>query len=304
MAIVVKCFPGNVSTDNTFISEPVPIAKNCAPIVGDEAFVWHTDEAVGRDGLAMHGTLVNIDGKPKAGGRQKFSMTIKVDADKARPTLTISDLERYDERKSGVPKRPDDLRHKLCKKLLAHSLRRVAPLDPDEAEYLRRFFSHSTNARSVRPSPDFPSLSEADNHSRDRKSITPQDTGTASDGIAGEIEIAERRRTQELIFEDLASAFEGLPKDQKIKMLSRERRLADNFIRHRIERGALSCDNCGFDPASKVAGTVIPPRSLLDVHHKNPLRAGVRKTELADFSLLCPNCHRLVHVKIRTRILS
>jgi 5-methylcytosine-specific restriction protein A len=37
----------------------------------------------------------------------------------------------------------------------------------------------------------------------------------------------------------------------------------------------------------------------MDVHHRDPLAEGVRVTELADFQLLCPNCHRFVHAVMR-----
>lgn len=37
----------------------------------------------------------------------------------------------------------------------------------------------------------------------------------------------------------------------------------------------------------------------LDVHHKYPLDDGLRQTTLADFCLLCPNCHRFVHALMR-----
>lgn len=38
---------------------------------------------------------------------------------------------------------------------------------------------------------------------------------------------------------------------------------------------------------------------LLDVHHKDPIADGVRKTKLDDLMVLCANCHRLEHVRLR-----
>jgi 5-methylcytosine-specific restriction protein A len=76
--------------------------------------------------------------------------------------------------------------------------------------------------------------------------------------------------------------------------------LADRFIRRRARDGQLTCDNCGFDPTCKIANTAVKARSLLDVHHMNPLDEGIRYTTEADFCLLCPNCHRFMHRLART----
>jgi hypothetical protein len=54
--------------------------------------------------------------------------------------------------------------------------------------------------------------------------------------------------------------------------------LADRFIRRRARDGQLTCDNCGFDPATKIERTAVKARSLLDVHHMDPLNEGVRYT--------------------------
>ena len=62
--------------------------------------------------------------------------------------------------------------------------------------------------------------------------------------------------------------------------------LADRFIRRRARNGQLTCDNCGFDPTSKIVNTAVKARSFLDVHHMNPLDEGVRYTTEADFCLV------------------
>jgi hypothetical protein len=66
----------------------------------------------------------------------------------------------------------------------------------------------------------------------------------------------------------------------------------------RARDGQLACDNCGFDP--KIVNTAVKARSLLDVHHMNPLDEGIRYTTEADFCLVCPNCHRFMHRLART----
>ena len=61
------------------------------------------------------------------------------------------------------------------------------------------------------------------------------------------------------------------------------------------EGETISYDHFAFDPKNKPELAGIRPRSLLDVHHRNPLEEGVRYTTTADFALLCPTCHRIEH---------
>jgi 5-methylcytosine-specific restriction protein A len=73
--------------------------------------------------------------------------------------------------------------------------------------------------------------------------------------------------------------------------------VADKFILQRQRAGKLCCDRCGFDPSTRADLSGVRARTLLDVHHKNPLEEGkryTRPTEL-DFALYCPTCHRIEH---------
>ena len=121
-------------------------------------------------------------------------------------------------------------------------------------------------------------------------------------GIEDEFRLADASeidaRTQRLIDQDLA-ALEGMTEGRMMQVRRRAAWKADQFIRHRQRAGALVCDDCGFDPASLSLPKQIRPRSLLDVHHKNPLDEGVRYTTIADFALLCPTCHRVEHARLR-----
>lgn len=135
--------------------------------------------------------------------------------------------------------------------------------------------------------------------------IESRQTPNAWIGISDESEMAERSeiapRMKELIDQDLSgSAMEGMTEEQKRKVRLRAAWLAEKFVRERAKNGNLICDDCSFDPLLKANGTAIKPRSLLDVHHKNPLDEGVRYTTIADFVLLCPNCHRFVHALARS----
>ena len=44
----------------------------------------------------------------------------------------------------------------------------------------------------------------------------------------------------------------------------------------------------------------INPRSCFDVHHKDLLAEGKRLTMLKDFSLLCPTCHWIEHLRLKS----
>jgi hypothetical protein len=104
------------------------------------------------------------------------------------------------------------------------------------------------------------------------------------------------------IAQDLSSlsAMEGLTEQQKTWIRERASWLADRFWRERWKDGAVVCDDCQFDPVSRTIGTDINPRTLMDVHHKYPLQEGYRLTSWRDdFALLCPNCHRFEHARIR-----
>ena len=116
--------------------------------------------------------------------------------------------------------------------------------------------------------------------------------------MAAGSEISEKTRRD--IERDLAaSAMEGLSQGQRSKVRLRAAWLADRFLRDRRRAGTLICDSCKFDAAARVAGTDINPRTLLDVHHRDPLAEGKRYTTVMDFELLCPTCHRFEHAVMR-----
>jgi len=99
----------------------------------------------------------------------------------------------------------------------------------------------------------------------------------------------------------LANAMEGMEEEKKVKIKRRAAWLAQKFVIDRGRAGKLFCDECGFDPKTKVGDMSINPRTLLDVHHKDPIAEGVRFTTSMDFALLCPTCHRLEHALMRVR---
>ena len=119
-------------------------------------------------------------------------------------------------------------------------------------------------------------------------------------GVEDEIQAAELSevdpRSLQLITDDLSdSVLEGLTVERRNKLRRRAAWLADALVRRRQSAGSLHCDACGFDPVTAIAGRRVSARSLLDVHHIDPIGLGPRYTEIRDLSLLCPNCHRLEH---------
>ena len=61
--------------------------------------------------------------------------------------------------------------------------------------------------------------------------------------------------------------------------------------------GRLECEACGFDFAKKYGEK--RGRGFIECHHNKPLHSlkPGSKTRLNDLSLLCSNCHRMIHIK-------
>src|SRR5205823_614260 len=81
---------------------------------------------------------------------------------------------------------------------------------------------------------------------------------------------------------DLTGAMEGLNEERRVMVRTRAAWNAYKFVMARQRAGRLICDDCDFDPTDRIAGRDIRPRSLLDVHHREPLAEGVRYTRPTD----------------------
>ena len=137
--------------------------------------------------------------------------------------------------------------------------------------------------------------------------IVRRGAANARIGVEDEFEQADRSeinpRTQKLINEDFRlGAFEGMSDEYLARLRKRAAWIADTFVRQRQRAGLLRCEECGFDPAKVLDPEIAKPRSMLDVHHKHPLEEGVRYTQVDDFALLCPTCHRVEHQRIKHKI--
>lgn len=76
----------------------------------------------------------------------------------------------------------------------------------------------------------------------------------------------------------------------------RDPKLRKRLLEQRRKSGELTCDICSCAPSDH------PPHlgeAVFEAHHVIPLAFGQeRKTQLKDMSLLCANCHRMVHSAI------
>ena len=72
------------------------------------------------------------------------------------------------------------------------------------------------------------------------------------------------------------------------KYLSRSRNQVLVVKRKKLDRN--TCQACEYK-------MVLRGRAIIDCHHKFPLEQGKRETTLEDLVSLCPNCHRIAHVR-------
>ncbi|MFP2874087.1 HNH endonuclease [Acetobacter tropicalis] len=57
--------------------------------------------------------------------------------------------------------------------------------------------------------------------------------------------------------------------------------------------GILTCEGCGYSD---------PMDGMFDAHHLQPVSCGERESTLDDLVVLCPTCHRWVHVKGKDKL--
>lgn len=65
--------------------------------------------------------------------------------------------------------------------------------------------------------------------------------------------------------------------------------------RFRRTHGRLFCEACLFDFQSKYGSL---GRNFIEAHHVRPLTEGPRRTSWDELMMLCPNCHRMVHLRM------
>lgn len=99
---------------------------------------------------------------------------------------------------------------------------------------------------------------------------------------------------------DIDLESEAIPEGRLLERLhlirDRDPKVRARKIKETRQRiGYVRCEVCAFD-FEQVYG--LRGRDYIECHHKTPLsHTGPTETALADLSLLCSNCHRMIHCK-------
>jgi hypothetical protein len=230
---------------------------------GDETFVWF-DQNKGGPGLIWRGVAEHIE---TADRMLKVSVVLR---DHVLRPFRNDELEELKGARKNSPE------FGVYRKLRLYAHDAIRYLTEDEARIMRSSFSPID--------------------SRETNSYFAKIQSDLADARKDKVD----SRIGRLINDDLSkTAMEGCSTEQRIQIRQRAAWLATQFVKRRAENNNLQCDDCLFDPHHKTKGTKINPRSLLDVHHKNPLEEGIRVTTVDDFALLCPTCHRFIHASLR-----
>ena len=164
------------------------------------------------------------------------------------------------------------------------------------SESYRRLYAHSS--ATLRP------LNDNERTALNDLQITQREAFNSWIGIDDEFPFAEQseipQRISKLVDHDLGgAALEGETEERKGKLRRRAAWIANLFWQRRFKAGQVLCDNCKFDPACAIDREKYSIRTIMDVHHLNPLEEGKRYTTQDDFALLCPTCHRMEHMMLR-----
>jgi 5-methylcytosine-specific restriction enzyme A len=126
---------------------------------------------------------------------------------------------------------------------------------------------------------------------------SPKKLRGVADNIRAMVSSDEPLPPTNIISDDEEEAEEG----QVLTRIHRYRERKDGMVKRKKKRvlkdnGTLSCEVCGFDFV-KVYGE--RGEGFIECHHTKPvseLKVG-EKTKSSDLSLLCSNCHRMIHQK-------
>ncbi len=98
---------------------------------------------------------------------------------------------------------------------------------------------------------------------------------------------------------DDAETKEGKLILQKHWRAERDRKIVQLKKAEAIRNGQLHCECCEFSFQTKFQ------KDFIECHHIVPIGSkGERKTKLEDLALVCPNCHRMLHLKFEGKYLS
>ena len=144
------------------------------------------------------------------------------------------------------------------------------------------------NLRQVATGKGLANVSEMDRLVWKELGAFPDETKRLAEIIKAGIQIIEI--TGDSPDEDVEFA-EGRVVTEAHKRRERSPKLRKKFIEKRRRLGSLFCEICG-----SLELNTSYSEAMFEAHHILPLAAGLeRKTKLSDLSLLCANCHRMLH---------
>jgi hypothetical protein len=179
------------------------------------------------------------------------------DGNRCRWAVAFPIVETFD-----IPDQPDAaeiLGRASYLRLFAHPANLLRPLTDDERAKLAELTIMSRPASSAWIAIE------------DETAIALRDEPAIPANIKRNIEIDLNR-----------AAMEGISEERRVGVRTRAAWNAWKFVRNRQSAGRLTCDDCGFNPSDRIGDKNIKPRSLLDVHHRDPLSEGVRYTRPTD----------------------
>ena len=128
-------------------------------------------------------------------------------------------------------------------------------------------------------------------------SSEPDELRKVSENIRSLVLSDEPLPPKEVVSEDEEEGAEGQVltrthryRERNIKLVKKKK---EKILR---ERGNLTCEVCGFDFVVRYGER---GEGFIECHHTRPvseLKAG-EKTKITDLSLVCSNCHRMIHKK-------
>lgn len=146
------------------------------------------------------------------------------------------------------------------------------------------------NLRQVATGKGLSNVSSTDRAVWDEFGQTPERTKQIAALIRAGIQIVERAG-DDAASDDVFA--EGKVVTETHVRRERDPKLRKRLLEKRRKAGELKCDACGCTSSDH---SLALGDAVFEAHHVVPLAAGrERTTRLKDMSLLCANCHRMVH---------
>ncbi|WP_296591607.1 HNH endonuclease [Methylophaga sp.] len=152
------------------------------------------------------------------------------------------------------------------------------------------------NLRAVETGKGLQNTSKIDKHVWDEFGDNETGLKEFCDLIRLGVKALESEFELENIDEDDLEFEEGKVLTKVHKTRERNRSLRKKLIKKLQKNNICHCEMCGVEPNSSLGDFSL---RMFECHHIIPVSESVRlKTKLSELSLLCANCHRLIHAAI------